>query len=493
MVFSSVTFVLVFLPLVLCAYFLIYMLFARYTLFWCNAFLLAASLVFYAWGEPYILILFSLFINFFTALLLCPNTGWLRNKTYTRRFALGIGIFLNILFLCYFKYMNFFVANGALSLVNILLPKSLSITSVATIMLPLGISFYTFQGMSYLIDVYRGDVHSTRNIVNFGSYLTMFPQLVAGPIVRYASIADALCHRKLTLQSFAHGAERFIIGLAKKLLIADTLGRVADAAFALPTNELSPLAAWAGIICYTLQIYYDFSGYSDMAIGMGKMLGFSFPENFNYPYISRSIQDFWRRWHITLSGWFRDYLYIPLGGNKHGVLRTAVNLWIVFALCGFWHGAAWSFLLWGLYHGTFLVLERLFPRFFATLPRCIQHVYTIAVFMGGWVIFRARDVHHAKQYFKGLVGYWELGVQTNRVWVELFAYDVYIALIIGIIGVMPLMPYMQRWWEGMSSKLNPTLFSVGEFLRMASMLALFCLCLMPLFGATYNAFIYFRF
>ena len=400
---------------------------------------------------------------------------------------------MNLALLGYFKYMNFFVENGAVSLLNRGLPASLNVSFVAAIMLPLGISFYTFQGMSYLIDVYRGHVRPTRNVINFGCYLTMFPQLVAGPIVRYASIAKELENRILTATSVAGGLQRFIIGLAKKVLIGDTLGRVADAAFALPGEALSPLAAWAGIVCYTLQIYYDFSGYSDMAIGMGSMLGFSFPENFNYPYIAKSIQDFWRRWHMTLSTWFRDYLYIPLGGNRHGTVRTACNLWIVFALCGFWHGANWVFLLWGLYHGGFLVLERMFPRMPSAMPRWGQHLYTIGVFMGGWVLFRARDVAHAATYFKGLFGMGQLGVETNRVWVELFAYDVYLALFFGVIGATPFMPALRRRWEAWLENTSSGMFFLGESVRLAAVLTLFVICLMPLFGATYNAFIYYRF
>lgn len=495
MVFSSVTFVLVFLPLVLLGYMFLFLHTARYSLMWSNAFLLFASLLFYAWGEPKFvtILLISLFINFHVGLFVCPRTSPIKALESGRKYALVIGIILNIGLLCYFKYMNFFIDNGLLHIFKIILPASLNVTAITPIILPLGISFFTFQGLSYLVDVYRGEVQATRNIINFGCYLTMFPQLVAGPIVRYASIAVELYKRNVTAASFGQGVQRFITGLAKKILIADTLGRVADAAFDLPFTALSPLAAWIGIVCYTLQIYYDFSGYSDMAIGMGKMLGFTFPENFNYPYISRSIQEFWHRWHMTLSQWFRDYLYIPLGGNRKGNLRTVLNLWIVFALCGFWHGAAWVFLLWGLYHGSFLVLERLCPRFFSTLPSTLKHVYTIGVFMSGWVIFRAKDISHAGEYFQGLVGLGSLGVETNRLWLEFFAYDVYLALIIGIIGATPILPYIQKCWDASTVAQHKGIATCFECGRLTCSLALFCLCLMPLFGATYNAFIYFRF
>lgn len=496
MVFSSVTFVLVFLPCffvgymgILCA--------ARYFGMWklaSNTFLLFGSLIFYAWGGPkYIIILLaSLFINFYVALYICSERkNILSHKK--RIWIFTLGIVSNLALLGYFKYVNFFMLSGGTTLFNIFLPASLAITNFQNIALPLGISFFTFQGISYLIDVYRGTAHSSCNIIYFGAYLTMFPQLVAGPIVRYKEIEKELYSRHITLQGIVSGAERFVIGLAKKLFIADTLGRVADAAFALPTNDLSLLAAWAGIICYTLQIYYDFSGYSDMAIGLGRMLGFTFPENFNYPYISQSIREFWHRWHMTLSGWFKDYLYIPLGGNRHGPLRTILNLLVVFALCGFWHGAAWGFLLWGLLHGFFCILERILERFFIVLPRIIKHFYVLAVVLSGWVIFRAHDLHHAKQYFKGLLGYWKTGIQTNRIWVELFAGDVYLALLFGVIFAVPVIPALRVWWEQHILVCHPFLVFVAESVRLCSILLLFVFCLMPLFGATYNTFIYFRF
>ena len=338
MVFSSVTFIFVFFPIVLLGYFSLYYIEKKTSSFYfTNLFLLFVSLFFYAWGDPKyaILLIISALVNFYVGLILRQTTNC--------NGVLLIGMIINVSLLCYYKYMNFLVENGIFKFINLLLPSSIQITEYTQVALPLGISFFTFQGMSYIIDIHRNKSVATRNFVDFACYLTMFPQLVAGPIVRYESVAEELRVRTITINSFACGAQRFVIGLAKKILIADTLARVATAAFSIPATELSPLAAWAGAICYSLQIYYDFSGYSDMAIGLGCMFGFTFPENFNYPYSSLSIKEFWRRWHMTLSTWFRDYLYIPLGGNKLGGVRTSSNLVLVFALCGFWHGASWGF------------------------------------------------------------------------------------------------------------------------------------------------------
>lgn len=461
---------------------------------YCNIFLFCVSILFYAWGEPRptLMLLASMLINFHVALAVSPQEGFLRKCVLFRKIALFLGIICNICLLGYYKYMNFFIENCGEHIIETFQPYW-HIEAMAKVALPLGISFYTFQGLSYIIDAYRGEIKTTRNIITFGCYLTMFPQLVAGPIVRYADIAPALLRRYVTVENFTRGAQRFILGLAKKLLIADTLGRVADAAFALPETELSALAAWAGIICYTLQIYYDFSGYSDMAIGIGAMLGFTFPENFNYPYISRSIREFWRRWHMTLSTWFRDYLYIPLGGNRTGPLRTAFNLFMVFALCGLWHGAQWTFLVWGIYHGIFLVLERQFSRFPSRFPRPIQHIYTLVVVIGGWILFRADNFTHAIGYVKGLLGWYPPGVQTNSVWIQLFSGDVYLALTMGILGAMPLVPLCGVVWRDRLERIHPVCAEIIESGRLIAVLSLLLLCFLPLFGATYTAFIYFRF
>lgn len=497
MVFNSVTFVLVFLPVFFLGY---VVLFAagrgtRLGPALGNAFLLAASLFFYAWGEPrYVVILLaSIGINYVVALFVCRHSGVLRGRERWRRWVLILGIGLDLGLLVFFKYMNFIVDNGGVALLDAVLPRSLGIGHVARIALPLGISFFTFEGISYIVDAYRGNVAITHSAINFGCYLTMFPHLVAGPVVRYTDIVGAMTERRLSIGEFAGGVERFILGLAKKVLIADTLGNVADAAFAVPGAQLSAPAAWIGLVCYSLQIYYDFSGYSDMAIGLAHMMGFTFPENFNYPYISRSIREFWRRWHITLSTWFRDYLYIPLGGNRRGPRRTALNLVVVFALCGFWHGAQWTFLVWGLYHGAFLVVERVFPGFFERLPRPARHVYGILAFMLGWVVFRAHDFPHALSYYAALVGLHTAGVQTNLVWMQFFAGDVYLALAVGIVGSAPVVPWLGRLWRERLDAVRPALAGWLEAARLCAVYALFLVCLMPLFGATYSAFIYYRF
>ncbi len=359
MVFSSVIFLMVFLPIVLITASLIYL--SLYSLksnkfVILNLFLLLSSLLFYFWGEPKHLYI-MLAVTFITYI-----SGILINKLKYKKIVLIISIIFNLSILGYFKYYNFFMDLIGLDLVNFFLSENEKIKSIVEVALPLGISFYVFQGISYLIDVYKGEVKAAYNFINFASYITLFPQLVAGPIVRYSHIGHELTYREITVDRFSNGASRFIMGLAKKLLIADTLGRVADAAFAVPNGELSAFSAWLGIISYSLQIYFDFSGYSDMAIGIGHMLGFKFPENFNYPYISKSVKEFWRRWHISLSTWFRDYVYIPLGGNRKGKFRSYINQIIVFFLCGLWHGASIMFVLWGLYHGFFLTIEKMFPK-----------------------------------------------------------------------------------------------------------------------------------
>ncbi len=388
MLFSSMVFLWCFLPVVLIGY---YLLDKR----WRNLFLLLTSLIFYAWGEPryIVLMLCSILINYGGGITVGnPSADSMRKKC-----CLALNILGNLALLGYFKYANFFVDS-----LNDVFPGV--IADFGKIALPIGISFYTFQGMSYVIDVYRGDVKPQKNVLNIALYVSFFPQLVAGPIVKYHDVAEQIVSREHSVQKMAYGIRRFLFGLAKKVLIANTAAMTADEIFALDASSLSPSAAWLGILCYTLQIYYDFSGYSDMAIGLGKMFGFTFLENFNYPYISKSIQDFWRRWHISLSTWFKEYLYIPLGGNRMGSRRTYLNLLIVFAVTGIWHGAAWAFLVWGLYHGFFLLLERaglkkLLERRFMT-P--FAHCYTILVFMVGWVFFRCDTLALGASYLKAM-------------------------------------------------------------------------------------------
>lgn len=450
-----------------------------------NLFLFLMSIFFYAWGEPVhcILLFFSTGFNFTMAK--CIST----EKKRAALFYLVGGISVNILFLLYFKYATFIMSNGGLAALNAALPTAWVLPTFSGPTLPLGISFYTFQAISYLIDVYRKEVPSATSFLDFGCYLTMFPQLVAGPIVRYKNVYNELRTRRLELNTFSEGAQRFIIGLAKKLFIADSLGFVADAAFSLPPSALPALAAWAGIVCYSLQIYYDFSGYSDMAIGMGHMLGFTFPENFNYPYIARSIREFWQRWHMSLSTWFRDYLYIPLGGNRKGLMKTLLNLFLVFACCGIWHGAEWTFLVWGFYYGAFLILERLFPRFPSCLPRPVQHLYAILVILCGWVVFRSPDLPYAADYLLAMSGKYALSIQANAVWMQLFTGDVLIALVLGIFFAAP----VHRPLQTFLARQQGTLAGSLETAKLFGLLVLLAMTFLPLFGATYNPFIYFRF
>ena len=345
MVFSSPIFVFLFLPLVLAVYF-ISPKSVR------NAVLLVASLLFYAWGEgKYVAVmLLSICLNYFAALTLERTT----NARGTR-WVLALAVVLNLLLLGILKYASFVIRTVGM----VVMIPPVATDFVSAVRLPIGISFYTFQAMSYVIDVYRREVSAERNLLNTALYISFFPQLIAGPIVRYSEIAYQFVNRRVTTAEFAYGIQRFILGMSKKVLLANPLAITADYVFSLRPEVLSFGMAWLGVICYTLQIYFDFSGYSDMAIGLAHMFGFRFPENFNYPYISQSVREFWRRWHITLSNWFRDYLFIPLGGSRCSTARTYFNLLVVFALCGLWHGPSWTFVLWGLFHGTFMVLERI--------------------------------------------------------------------------------------------------------------------------------------
>ena len=492
MVFSSITFVLFFLPVTL----LIYLFAAlvspeRWKYKVLNIVLLVSSMFFYAWGEPsyVILLLLSMILNYFFATAIEVNRGE-RNGT----FWLFLSVAINICFLVYFKYMNLLLTTKFFGSIVNDLPEAIRPAPNFHIALPLGISFYTFQAISYLVDVYRGTAKVSSSLIDFGCYLTMFPQLVAGPIVRYESIAKELVKRTLSAENFAEGFRRFVFGLAKKMLLADYFGRIADAAFSVPNGEVSMPVAWAGMLFYTLQIYFDFSGYSDMAIGLGRMFGFTFPENFNYPYISKSIREFWRRWHMTLGGWFRDYLYIPLGGNRKGRVRTCLNLFIVFALCGFWHGADWMFLFWGFYYGVFLILERVSGNFPDRLPSWLAHVYTLAVVMIGWLIFRSDSIEQFTSFLKGLIWYGDHGFgyitpQTFKVFILFFTPGTYLTLAVGLLLTTPVYPWLRKK-IGNTLRNHVTLRSSLAYTWTAVLLLV---CYMPLYGATYNAFIYFRF
>ena len=386
MVFSSPTFICLFLPLTLAFYFLL----PRPAN---NAVLVGASIVFYGWGDPvaaFALIIPSIILNFYLGKMIGAAEG------SRRRTLLLASVGLNIAILIAFKYTHFILVN----INDVLTVLGAPTVRVPAIPLPLGISFFTFHILSYLIDVYRGSLPPQPSLSAFTLYIINFPQLIAGPIIRYRQIANQLASRTPTLGDVEYGVLRFVTGLAKKLLIADPIGQIADVIFGVAPAELTTGAAWLGVACYALQIYFDFSGYSDMAIGLARMFGFRFPENFNYPYSAVSIQDFWRRWHMTLSAWFRDYVYIPLGGNRFGSWHTVRNLWLVFFLTGAWHGASWNFVIWGLWHGLFLSLERLAPAkaMLEPTPRALRTGYVLLVVLIGWVFFRAPTLEYALLY-----------------------------------------------------------------------------------------------
>ena len=470
MVFSSNLFLFGFLPIFLACLFITP---ARFR----NGFILLASLVFYTAGSGALvwILVFSIIWNYYFAHAIAHEKS---------RLMLGIGITANLCLLAYFKYANFFTREISAVLTELGISSD---QTVLAITLPIGISFYTFQATSYLVDVYRKTVKPSSSIVGFGMYLANFPQLIAGPIVRYAHIEKSIEHRPISLAGFSDGIFRFCIGLGKKILIADAMGEVADLIFALPAGELTTTLAWLGVTAYTLQIYFDFSGYSDMAIGLGKMMGFTFPENFNQPYRARSITEFWRRWHMTLSTWFRDYLYIPLGGNRKGSARTYFNLFLVFILCGLWHGAAYTFIAWGLFHGMLLTIERvMLNRSGFKLQGVTGLLLTIILVMISWVIFRSDNIAASGTYLLAMAGLGE-GVETY------FGLGYYLTndrLFILCIGwVIALTPF-ERFRASGNLALNPT---VLEFGRRVFSIVVLLLVTIELAGKTFNPFIYFRF
>ena len=470
MVFSSAYFLLLFLPLVLLVYFIVPKKFR-------NLVILLASIYFYAFGEKFLVLvmLFSTFVDYKCGILI---------EEGKRKLGLRISILTNLLTIGIFKYFNFAIDNVQ-ALIEALGFNAESFNNVTEIALPLGISFYVFQTMSYTIDVYRGNVKANRNILEFATYVTMFPQLVAGPIIRYIDVQKQLANRTITVYGFSKGLERFAIGLTKKMIIANTFAGLADSIFNETGGDFSTLNAWIGIVAYAFQIYYDFSGYSDMAIGLGRMFGFNFLENFNYPYISKSIQEFWRRWHISLSTWFRDYLYIPLGGNRKGKYRTYVNLFIVFFITGLWHGASWNFVLWGLFHGTFIVIERVgFDKILSKLWTPIQHFYTLFVVLIGWVLFRAEDLGATFSYLKRMFVYTE-GNQTINEFISYFNYntELYLVAVLAFVFSLPVYPFVER--NCTSSKFL--------IFRYSSVIAMLVICIIYIAAGSYNPFIYFRF
>lgn len=467
MVFSSLVFMFIYLPVVLAVYYIVP---AR----WRNIWLFVVNLVFYGWGEPvYILLmLFSIVINYISGLIVGTNreTNIRRAKT-----ALIVNTAINLALLLFFKYFDFIAENLAL-IPGLDFIKPLGIT------LPIGISFYTFQTMSYPIDVYRGDASSQRSIIKFGTYVALFPQLIAGPIVRYKDVADQLDEREMNADKFAQGIRRFIVGLGKKVLLANNIGMLWDAFYATPTAELTTAGAWLGIIAFTFQIYFDFSGYSDMAIGLGHMLGFDFLENFNYPYISRSITEFWRRWHISLGTWFRDYVYIPLGGNRKGLYRQFINIFVVWALTGIWHGASWNFLLWGLYYAVLLMLEKAFLlKWLDKAPAAVSHIYTMLLVVIGWALFAIDDISQLGSYLGVMFGVGGAGCISPQVLYYLRSYGP--MLVILLIACLPL---GKQLFAKLPEKLRTVLVPI---------LIVFVLLISTayLVDSTYNPFLYFRF
>ncbi len=466
MVFSSLTFLFAFLPLVLVAYFVVPRV-AK------NAVLLASSLVFYAWGEG----------EWVALMLVSIALNWVGGLAIARTRASGSGgavlavfVGLDLALLAAFKYANFLADNA-----NALLGTAFELDPVH---LPIGISFFTFQALSYLVDVRRGDAEVDKNPLNVALYISMFPQLIAGPIVRYHDVARQIAERVVGREDFAYGVRRFVLGLGKKVLVANVLARVADGVFALGAAEMSAPLAWLGAVCYAFQIYFDFSGYSDMAIGLGRMFGFRFLENFEHPYIACSVQDFWRRWHISLSTWFRDYLYVPLGGNRVATWRVYLNLGLVFFLCGLWHGAAWNFVVWGLMHGTFLVLERAGGGArLARAPRLVGHAYTLSVVLVGWVFFRAATLGDAVAFLEVMFAG---GAADPLPLASFLDREVVLALVVAAVGSVPLAARIGLLRE----KAESAAFAAA---RLAFVASVFGATVLYLVAGTYNPFIYFRF
>lgn len=464
MVFSSLVFMFAYLPITLLAYYLV----PRQGR---NIFLFIVNLIFYGWGEPKLVLLmvFNIFFNYIG--------GWLVDKyradAKKKKLFLILTCVLDIGILAVFKYTGMITETlNMLPFLNI---------SELQISLPIGISFYTFQTMSYVIDVYRDDAPVSKNFINFGTYVALFPQLIAGPIVRYRDVAEQLVNRRETLEMFTRGVKLFMVGLAKKVIIANTMGTLTTNIFAT-TDENGVVGTWVGMIAYTFQIYFDFSGYSDMACGLGNMMGFEFLKNFNYPYIAKSITDFWRRWHISLSTWFKEYVYIPLGGNRKGVKRQILNLLIVWGLTGLWHGAAYNFVLWGLYYGLLLILEKfVLKKFLDRLPSFVQHIYTLFIIIIGWGLFYFTDVGQLGEFMVDLFNFGN-GICGDQ------AFNLIMSnlpmLIIAAVASTPLAAMLYNRFEHTRFMWIPeTLYCMGVLAVSTASLV----------NQSYNPFLYFRF
>ncbi len=469
MLFSSMTFVFMFLPILLLLY-----LITKKELH--NPILLIASIIFYAWGEPRFLaiMLITILINYLAAI----NIEKFKNK---RKQILILTIIINLGILFYFKYLNFL-----LSTINDVFHSNINFIDI---IMPIGISFYTFQALSYVIDVYRGESKPQKDIYKLALYICLFPQLIAGPIIKYHDIEKQIDSREVSFERVSFGTKRFIVGLSKKVIIANTMAAIADKVFIQEPNTFPHIVAWLGAFAYSLQLYFDFSGYSDMAIGLGMIFGFKFMENFNYPYISKSITEFWRRWHISLSTWFKQYVYIPLGGNKKGLVKTCINLGAVFLLTGIWHGAAWTFIVWGVFQGVFIIIEKIFNiQEFDKKPHSIKvnilrHLYCILVFVAGWVIFRSENLQYAISYLMNMFGILDLDKEKFIYTVSYyFSKGDVIIFIFAILCCTPLFKNM------LYVKSN-----LGRIIVNFWLLILFFISAASLVANTCNPFIYFRF
>ena len=467
MLFSSQVFLYFFLPITLIVYYLSPRKFRNFVL-------LIASLVFYAWGEPvYILImLFSTTFNYVSGLFI--DKFQKGAKKHYVKVVLIVSIIGNLAVLGFFKYSNFLISN-----LNSLFDLNLSLLSLA---LPIGISFYTFQTMSYTIDVYKESIPAQKNFISFATYVTLFPQLIAGPIVKYRDVSESLESRKENIEDFSNGVKRFILGLFKKVMLANNIGFIWESIKSTSYSEMSMLLAWIGAICFTLQIYYDFSGYSDMAIGLGKMFGFHFLENFNFPYLSKSITEFWRRWHLSLSSWFKEYVYIPLGGNKKGTKRTILNLLIVWFLTGLWHGASWNFVAWGLYFGVLLIIEKFFlAKYLDKIPNILRHIYTLILVVISWVLFACSTLGDAVNYLSVMFNFNHTIIDQQTIYLLSSHLLLFFVCILGcgtIVKKAREKLLEKKWYLPIDALLH---------------LILFFISLSFLVGATYNPFLYFRF
>ena len=468
MVFSSIPFLFFFLPIFFLLYFIV-------PTKWKNYVLLIFSLLFYAWGEPIyvLLMIFSCFINYLFALKIEANEkNEKRRKTY---FILSLVI--NLALLGFFKYVDFFIEN-----INTLLRLDIPLLELG---LPIGISFFTFQAMSYTIDVYRKDVKTEKNFFLFTTYVSMFPQLIAGPIVRYETVNEEIHDRKTSFSNFSSGLCRFMRGLFKKVLLANTIGYLFNIISTSSLTSISLMTSWLGILAFALQIYFDFSGYSDMAIGLGLMMGFHYLENFNYPYIAKSITDFWRRWHISLSTWFKDYVYIPLGGNRVSKIKHIRNIMIVWMLTGFWHGSAWNFILWGLYFGILLLLEKyVLSKYLNKLPHWLQHIYSLFFIAISWLLFAFDDMNTLGHYAKIMFGF------SGQAWIDKnFIFYIFNYGLLLLIGILLSTPVIENMKKHIKKKHN----GIASAMTILVYLILFLITISYLVSDTYNPFLYFRF